>query len=132
MKYRIPSLLLAALMAASAVSCGSAGTTTDTTEAPSGDTTTAEQVPTYEWPTAYSGSEFKILNYEDIYNMHSKLSPEESTGETLNDAQFNAVSYFEEMTGVTLVETNIHMKEDFPEQFPQLVLSGDDASTSLT
>ena len=124
MKYRIPTLLLAALIAASAASCGSSGSTSDTTAA-SGDTTAAEAAG-YAYPTDYAGQEFRILNINDIFSMHAKITAEENTGESLNDAQFNAVTKFEEMTGTTIVETNIDLQKEFQVQFPQTILAGDD------
>ncbi len=127
MKRRIPAFLLAALMLISMTACGGTASGDDTSAPPqtSGtDTTPAE--PEYVFPTDYEGQTFTILNIEDIFSMHAKIAPDETNGESLNDAQFNAVQAFEEATGVDLVETNVHLQDTFQDYFQQFILAAED------
>ena len=127
MKRRIPAFLLAVLMLISATACGGASTGNDTSADDSttpADTTPAE--PEYVFPTAYEGQTFTVLNIEDIYSYHCKLAPEETDGESLHDAQYNAVVAFEEATGTDLVETNVSLSLDFQDYYRQFILGGED------
>ena len=102
MKFRPFPLLLAAILLAS---CGESSAPVETTAADSTDTTTAAETGlVYEFTEDYGGYEFRILNSEDIYNMHATIIREEQTGETLNDAMFKRCSTLEEKLNITLTE----------------------------
>ncbi|MBE6611081.1 MAG: hypothetical protein E7632_01200 [Ruminococcaceae bacterium] len=123
-------LLLTALLA----SCGGTSTTTDTTDTTAsagGDTTAAEAEYVYPYPTTgYGGEEFVILNMDDMWNMHSVMSREESTGEALDDAIYDRNRLIEEKFDITLKEEILTETWEFltvPGAIRTSVMSGDDA-----
>lgn len=123
-KLQVQSLILALLMTGTTLaSCGSSSTPSDTT-APSDDTTAADTG--YQFPK-YDGYEFKVLNIDDIFSMRGVIDPGETNGDYLNDAQYECVRKLEEETGVTFVETNIELQNDFVPYFQNFILAGDDA-----
>ncbi len=128
MKNRQISFLLAALLAVSALaSCGDKNpSSTDTSAQSGGDSTTAQEKPEYEFTTEYDGSEIRVLNCDDIFSMHARVDTGETNGETLNDAQYNAVRKLEDNMGIKWVETNVHLQNEMPDQIRQLILAGDD------
>ena len=89
------SLLLAAFLAVSSLaSCGDTSDQGGETT-PSGDTTSAEVKEEYTFSKAYDGQEIRVLNCDDIFSMHARVDTQETTGDALNDAQYNAVRKLE-------------------------------------
>ena len=120
------SLLLAAFLAVSSLaSCGDTSDQGGETT-PSGDTTSAEVKEEYTFSRAYDGQEIRVLNCDDIFSMHARVDTQETTGDALNDAQYNAVRKLESLMGITWTETNVHLQNELPEMTTQLILSGDD------
>lgn len=120
------SLLLAAFLAVSSLaSCGDTSDQGGETT-PSGDTTSAEVKEEYTFSKAYDGQEIRVLNCDDIFSMHARVDTQETTGDALNDAQYNAVRKLESLMGITWTETNVHLQNELPEMTTQLILSGDD------
>ena len=126
-KLRTLSLLLAALLASSALSaCGSEPVNTDNGGDTSAADTSAEAEKGYDYPTDYSGDTVNILNIEDIFSMHAVIDTGETNGDTLNDTQYNAVRKLEDMTGITWNETNVDLMSEFSNIVQQTILAGDD------
>ncbi len=107
---------------------GDPGTGIDMTDAPGADTpvqTNAADDDSYVFGETFGGTQFRILNTEDIYSMHAKIDPEEQNGETLNDAQFLTCRTLEEKLELTLTETNIHLDE-IQAHINKILTAGDD------
>ena len=120
------SLFLAALLAVSALfSCGDTATQGGETTTQDGETT-AEVKPEYTFSKDYDGQEIRVLNCADIFSMHARIDTQETNGESLNDAQYNAVRKLEDNMGIKWVETNVHLQNELPQMTSQLILSGDD------
>lgn len=120
------SIFLAALLAVSAlVSCGGTQTQGGETTTQDGETT-AEVKEEYDFSTAYKGQEIRVLNIDDCYSMHAKIDTKETNGETLNDAQYNAVRKLEDKMGIKWVETNTEVYDETPKLVSQTILAGDD------
>lgn len=80
----------------------------------------------YEFTRNYDGKTFRVLNYEDVFDMHAKISPETENGEVLNDTQFRCISTLEDRTGVTVEETN-RTYEEYGANVRAMLSSGDDS-----
>lgn len=120
------SLFLTALFAVSAIlSCGCASTQSDDTTA-SGEATSADAKPEYAFSKDYDGQDIRVLNCDDIFSMHARIDTQETNGESLNDAQYDAVRKLEDNMGIKWVETNVHLQNELPQLTSQLILSGDD------
>ncbi|MBO5219870.1 MAG: hypothetical protein J6C52_10595 [Clostridia bacterium] len=94
MKKQITTLLLLASLLASLSACGGEVPSADTTAAP--DTTAAEDLgpfPTLP-ETDLGGFTLRIASFEDIKNKY--MYTEETTGDVVNDAIYNAVSLVSE------------------------------------
>ena len=108
-KRRIISGLLLAAILLGAFGCSSGSGTKETTPAQSGDTpatTEAETVKEYDYQGKnYDGYTFTFLNYDAYVDTNLRLTPEELTGEALNDAMFERNKKVEE-------KLNIKLKED--------------------
>ncbi len=110
MKKGLSAILALLILAGMLASCGADAsgekdTDTSGTESSDDGTTTAAE-PGYEFTKDYDGKTFRILNYEDVFSMHAKISPESEDGDILNDTQYKCVLTLEEKTGVTVEETN--------------------------
>ena len=120
------SLFLAALFAVSALfSCGDNQTQGGETTSQDGGTT-AEVKPEYTFSKDYDGQDIRVLNCDDIFSMHARIDTQETNGESLNDAQYDAVRKLEDNMGIKWVETNVHLQNELPQLTSQLILSGDD------
>lgn len=137
---RIVTLLVAAMMVSgSMVGCGNADTadiettetsanTVQTTDTESVVEETEETIPPDALPELnYEGEEFSAMTrYRDFF--HSELFLEESTGEILNDARFEAKLSVENRLNVTLKET-YYDDQDAPRR---LLQSGDSTHDLIT
>ena len=97
------------IFAGTLASCGGAGGTAEVSTAEtdtSAEESTAPAEDGYKFPIGYEERTFRILNYEDVFSQHAKISPETEDGDVLNDIQYRCVSTLEDRTGVILEETN--------------------------
>ena len=121
------SFILALLTLASAVmSCGTvdsgtkdSGTETDTS------TTTAEPVPEYEFLKTWDGESVSFLNYDDPFEMNSKITTDSENGDILNDAKYKRVVTLEEKMGVKIEETN-NIYDDYLSIVRSTLAAGED------
>lgn len=124
---RKTALFLAILMATlSANSCGADEGVSETTSSQN-ESTTSEAAPEYTFTKEFDGTEIRVLNSGDVASMHVRVDTGESNGETLNDAQYNAVRRCEEEMGIKWSETNVHILKELPELVRSLIMSGEDA-----
>lgn len=117
---RLISLFLLTMLT---VSCGSNEHSIDEI---SSDTETQAEEDTfvYEFSRDYAGSEFTVLNAEDIYSMRAQIDREETTGEPLDDAMYNRCRTLEDKMGITFVEENMYLY-DIAGKAMNLILAGD-------
>ena len=106
MKNRILAILLAAMLTAPMLfSC--AGDTTDETTADttSTGTTTTETEASWQYPDKdFGGGEYRILNFEELWDMYIHMDAVELTGEALNDAVYNRNRKIEDALNCKIVE----------------------------
>ena len=114
------------------VSCGNnEATNNDTTTKSDTDTQTQEEVKfVYEFSQDYAGSEFTVLNAEDIYSMRAEMDREEITGEALDDAMYNRCRTLEEKMGIVFVEENENLY-GIAGKAMNLILAGDDTYDAM-
>ena len=105
------SLLLALLTLASAVSCGSGGNGANDTTSSDTPTTTAEQVPEYAFRKDWDGDTITFLNYDEPFEMNSKITVDSENGDILNDAKYKRKITLEDKMGVNIEETNVTYDE---------------------
>ena len=91
-KHRILSLVLLALIL-SQTACGAEqqGTADTDAQTSADDTGTTDETTTvgFEYPDVnYDGAEFRILNFDQLWNMYIHLDSPEIDGEVLNDAVY--------------------------------------------
>ncbi len=104
-RLRLAAALLALSAVSSLVSCGGAAPAADGTTALSDTGTTAPAEPGYDFGGKdFGGYEFKVLNFESIWNCFVYLDFEEQTGESLNDAVYNRNRLIEEKLNFKLNE----------------------------
>lgn len=101
-------LLIAALLTSTFVSCAGENepeTTADTTQ------TTVEDLDTdagWQYPNVdYAGGEYRMLNYDKLWDMYIHMDAEELTGEPLNDAMYNRNRAIEEKLNCKIIEKEI-------------------------
>lgn len=115
MKKRLLAMLLAAIMTASMVAC--AGDTTDDTAdtAAVGETAAVETEAAWEFPDVdYAGGEYRILNFDQLWNMYIHMDMPEQTGEILNDAVYNRNRKVEDELNCVIAEKEIVNTTDVP------------------
>ena len=121
------ALLLSALILLSA-SCGGkapGNDTTDSTESAGVSSVTTES-DDYDYPAkTFDGHEFVFLNVEPQTWANALIAPEESTGETINDAMFERNSRISERFDVTIREERINLN-DVSSTLKNTVTAGDD------
>lgn len=107
-KHRILSLVLLALIL-SQTACGAAqqGTADTDAQTSADDTGTTDETTTvgFEYPDVdYGGAEFRILNFDQLWNMYIHLDSPEIDGEVLNDAVYARNRKVEQKLGCKIVE----------------------------
>ena len=107
-KYRILSLVLLALIL-SQTACGAEqqGTADTDAQTSADDTGTTDETTTvgFEYPDVnYDGAEFRILNFDQLWNMYIHLDSPEINGEVLNDAVYTRNRKVEQKLGCKIVE----------------------------
>ncbi|MBE6611946.1 MAG: hypothetical protein E7632_05600 [Ruminococcaceae bacterium] len=136
MKHSKFALAFLLILAQLAVSCGSGGTTTDTTPAGTADAgTTVGEPSEYTAPNVnYNGETFTFLDYDtDEFTWqaatYSDIHAEEESGEPINDAQYKRNIKVEELLNVN-IETHpvggVKRTENGAE-LEKLVLAGDNS-----
>ncbi|MBQ8509194.1 MAG: hypothetical protein IJ493_04720 [Clostridia bacterium] len=132
MNKKTTAILLLASVLASCAACGSDEPGNDTSAGTaSGNTTTVSDTVEYTFTKEYEGSEFRILNADDMYEMHAKITRDEETGESLDDAMYERCITFEELTGVTINETSLVLEgasgdKDLASMTQKFIMAGDD------
>ena len=107
------SFILALLMLASvSVACSDSVSGTKETEQAAdtaADTAAVTENPeaSYTFRQDWSGEAMRILNYEDPFEMNSKLTTDGVTGEVLNDTKYSRMLTLEDKMGVSIEETNV-------------------------
>ena len=107
-KHRILSLVLLALIL-SQTACGAEqqGTADTDAQTSADDTGTTDETTTvgFEYPDVnYDGAEFRILNFDQLWNMYIHLDSPEINGEVLNDAVYTRNRKVEQKLGCKIVE----------------------------
>lgn len=101
------SLILALVLSAYTVSCGSYGTETKVTTESDTSVTTAAPVPEYEFRRDWEGDTIAFLNYDNPFSMNAKITTDSENGDILNDAKYKRMVKLEEKMGVKLEETSV-------------------------
>ncbi len=103
---RVEILLLAAMLLA-----GCSGGTGESAETEKGDMTPAESVTEteteagWQYPDVdYGGGEFRILNFDQLWDMFIRIDADELNGEALNDAVYNRNRTVEDKLNCKIVE----------------------------
>ena len=96
-KKRLSFILALLMFASAAMSCGSddPGTKESGTESDT-PATTAEPVPEYEFLKTWDGETVSFLNYDDPFEMNSKITTDSENGDILNDAKYKRMVTLEE------------------------------------
>ena len=107
-KHRILSLVVLALIL-SQTACGAEqqGTADTDAQTSADDTVTTDETTTvgFEYPDVnYDGAEFRILNFDQLWNMYIHLDSPEIDGEVLNDAVYARNRKVEQKLGCKIVE----------------------------
>lgn len=129
MKKQLSTAMALFILAGTLASCGGAGGTAEVSTAEtdtSAEESTAPAEDGYKFPTRYEEKTFRILNYEDVFSQHAKISPETEDGDVLNDIQYRCVSTLEDRTGVILEETN-RGYETYCSEVRTMLTAGEDA-----
>lgn len=123
---KITALLLTALILSS-VSCGSEPTKTPDSPDTDGITSTEETTADdYDYPDkTFGGHEFVFLNVEPQSWANSMIAPEESTGETINDAMLERNSRISDRFDISIREEAINLN-DVAATLKRSVTAGDD------
>ncbi|MBQ8641733.1 MAG: hypothetical protein IJ480_05890 [Clostridia bacterium] len=128
MKHRLLTILLAAMLTAPLLaSCASDAPveTADTTAAV--DTAADETEPGWEYPDVdYQGGEYRILNFDQLWNMYIHMDSPELTGEPLNDAVYNRNRAIEDELNCVIIEKELEC-----DSANTVTLLTDEAKTSI-
>ncbi len=106
MKKRLFALLLAALLLSTSCAGGTESeTTADTTAADTTATTTTETEDSWQYPDVdYAGGEYRVLNFDQLWDMYIHMDATEQTGEILNDAVYDRNRKIEEELNCKIYE----------------------------
>lgn len=128
MKKQKLSLILAMLMLASAVSCGSQEQGSTNSEQTNSDTTTEAEVEELKpnLPDKKYGGEFTILTKIEGYGIYNNehIYIEEENGDVLNDAIYTRTNRVAERFGIKFNEVDV--TDSFESTITQTVMAGDD------
>ena len=107
-RLRIAALLAAAIALSSAASCGNSKSEASSDTSGKSDTTAADTSAVREYPDVdYAGAEFRILNFDQLWNMYIHLDAPELNGEVLNDAVFYRNRKIEQELNCVIVEKTL-------------------------
>ena len=134
MKKRILAVLLAAMLTAPMLfSCAG-----DTAEETTADNVTgaenaaeAETEPGWQYPDKdFAGQDYRILNFDQLWDMYIHMDVAEQTGEVLNDAVYNRNRKVEEELNCKIVEkamTNTgNVLTDLTDHAKNTIMAGSD------
>lgn len=111
MKKRILAVLLAAMLTSPMLfSCANEETKETTPADTTGttDTTTTETEDSWQYPDVdYAGAEYRVLNFDELWDMYIHMDATELTGEVLNDAVYNRNRKIEDALNCKIVEKTI-------------------------
>ena len=129
MRKNTTALTLAIILALTGVSCGSTGTTNETTT--SGETgTTAPETETSiydDLPTGdYGGETFTILNNSVTWAEY-RIDADEINGDTMNDAVYERTKFVEDLLKVDIELIEQDLYSGTAGYLANLVLAGDDS-----
>lgn len=121
------SLILALLMLASAVSCGSDEQTTENTTAQDSETTAADTTPAYDYPDIdLGGKKITALNSSTTWGFYTELDFENATGDILDDAVYERNIALEDKFKFDFDVVEIDIEGDIIDKMKASVLSGED------
>ena len=107
-RLRTAALLAAAIALSSAASCGNSKSEASSDTSGKSDTTAADTSAVREYPDVdYEGAEFRILNFDQLWNMYIHLDAPELNGEVLNDAVFYRNRKIEQELNCVIVEKTL-------------------------
>lgn len=118
MKKKVLSLLLTVLLLAGCIlSCASKPEKTEEPLSSVADTTEAETDPPAEEVYAYpeqglDGRTFTILNLDSYWGMHLVIDPDETIGESLNDAMFERTQLVESKLNCVIRDDRLNAPND--------------------
>ena len=123
---KLTALLLFALIL-SQISCGEAAVQDESTSGESTSESLSETTADdYDYPDKkFDGHEFVFLNVEPQSWANALIAPEESTGETINDAMFERNSRISDRFDITIREERINLN-DVASTIKKTVGAGDD------
>ena len=134
-RLRIPALILALLLSAQTLACGSEGSGVETTKSQGGETEPAETTDARLAiddglpDVKYDGYDFRIANTYYGKNPSVRLfAPEEATGDVVDDAIFARNQRISERFDVTISEIDTGMTTwgDHTNYIKTSILAGDD------
>lgn len=131
MKKRILAVLLAAMLTTPTLFACAADTESDTTantDTTVADTTTGEEVEDgWQYPDVdYAGGEYRMLNFDQLWDMFIYMDATELTGEVLNDALYNRNRAIEDKLNCKIIEKKIEC-----DAANTVTLLTDEAKTSI-
>lgn len=117
MKKRVLAMLLAMMMLGSLASCASEDTA-ETKDA-AGETAAvgneAETEPAWQFPDVdYGGAEYRILNFDQLWNMYIHMDITEQTGDILDDAVYDRNRKVEEKLNCVIAEKEMENAGNIP------------------
>ncbi len=106
MKNRILAVLLVTMLTAPMLfSCAGEAENETTADTTATGTTTTETEADWQYPDAdFGGGEYRILNFEELWDMYIHMDAPELTGEVLNDAVYNRNRRIEDALNCKIVE----------------------------
>lgn len=111
MKQRVLAVLLAAMLTSPLLfSCaGDTQTETTSTDTVGADTTTdATEEEGWQYPDVdYAGGEYRMLNFDQLWDMYIHMDATELTGEALNDALYNRNRAIEDKLNCKIIEKEL-------------------------
>lgn len=130
MKQRVLAVLLAAMLTSPLLfSCaGDTQTETTSTDTVGADTTTdATEEEGWQYPDVdYAGGEYRMLNFDQLWDMFIYMDAEELNGEVLNDALYNRNRAIEDKLNCKIYEKEIEC-----DAANTVTLLTDEAKTSI-
>ena len=116
MKKRILAMLLAMMMFGSLASCAADDTaeTNDAAETAAGGNE-AETEPAWQFPDVdYGGAEYRILNFDQLWDMYIHMDIKEQTGDILDDAVYDRNRKVEDALNCVIAEKEVENTTNVP------------------
>ena len=132
MKKRILAMLLAMMMFGSLASCAADDTaeTNDAAETAAGGNE-AETEPAWQFPDVdYAGAEYRILNFDQLWDMYIHMDIKEQTGDILDDAVYDRNRKVEDELNCVIAEKTLenvgNVVEDLTNLAQNNIMAGSD------